>query len=108
MKTLKESSHQQKFIPADNLKITVFKCCVLLLAINLLKHKTKPDSNLLVQGPVLLPENSDFVGICYHAPLAMTLEMIKLVRFCLFPFLSLQDFLFIIKIKLVYIIKQDK
>lgn len=27
MKTLKESSHQQKFTPANNLKIIVFKCC---------------------------------------------------------------------------------
>lgn len=102
MKTLKESSRQQKFTPAHNLKIIGFNCCILLLAINLLKHKTKPDSSLLLQGPMLLPENGDFVGDCFHAPLVMTLETTKLVRFCLFPFLSLQAFLFITKIELVY------
>lgn len=57
---------------------------------------------------MLLPENGDFAGDCYHAPLAMTLETIKLVRFCLFPFLSLQAFLFIRKIKLVYVITVDR
>lgn len=57
---------------------------------------------------MLLPKNGDFAGDCYHEPLAMTLETTKLVRFCLFPFLSLQAFLFIRKIKLVYVITVDR
>lgn len=73
-----------------------------------IKAQDTTDSSPLAQGPVLLPEHADFVGDCYHAPLAMTLETIKLERFGLFPFLSLQTYLFITRIKLEYIITVER
>lgn len=51
MKTLKESLHLHKFTPADSLRISAFKCCILLLGIHLRKHRRKADSSQLLQGP---------------------------------------------------------
>lgn len=78
------------------------------LSSGFIKARALTDSGPLVQGPVLLPEDGDFVGDCYPAPLATTLEATKLERFGLFPFLSLETYVFITRIKLEYIITEER
>lgn len=53
----------------------------LALSYEFIKTGQKNGSSLLVQRPVLLPGNKDFVDDCYLAQLAMTLETMKLLTF---------------------------
>lgn len=78
------------------------------LSSEFIKAQALTDSGPLAQGPGLLPQDGDFVGDCSPAPLATPLETITLERFGLFPFLSLETSVFITRIKLEYIITEER